>query len=378
VKDDQLTLLFNGTFWPAMGHAVEALKYAYGYKVANRGLRISIVLNSETTVQLAKLCPWIDEVYQVPIRGDRDVCHGEFLQQVPKAWTFLIGEPRLAPPIVYDHRVFQSFHRQLSAHVDAEVARGFAGDGTLPYEEPGRLQIDLSAAPREAQQIIAGVESGRKGVAVLLAGGSWEPHFWPSWESWRDILLAIQRGSPDASFFLLGNNRSDNPHLKTQYLPGDADALLACGLPMIDCREIGLLGQLSVVKFCKLFVSPHTGFGFGAVAVGTPWLTISGGKFKEHFFNGVPFYSALQDRERYPAFTEAAVEPVIDSDGTLRIPSMRRQRFIECASEISDVSAKLIGAQYDYKTWLSLHFSKMHLYETGNYNWKSVNDDFLR
>ena len=38
------------------------------------------------------------------------------------------------------------------------------------------------------------------------------------------------------------------------------------------------------------------GLGLAALAVGTPWLAISGGRWFEYFFNRVPFRSIIVDR----------------------------------------------------------------------------------
>ncbi len=43
-----------------------------------------------------------------------------------------------------------------------------------------------------------------------------------------------------------------------------------------------------------------------ALAVGTPWLTISRGRWSEYFFNGVPFYSLLSDPDRFPSYSQSA------------------------------------------------------------------------
>jgi hypothetical protein len=62
--------------------------------------------------------------------------------------------------------------------------------------------------------------------------------------------------------------------------------------------DLPLLEQLAFVEACSVFVSPHTGFGAAALAVGTPWLALSGGPWHEWFFNGVPFWSVIPDTER--------------------------------------------------------------------------------
>ena len=73
------------------------------------------------------------------------------------------------------------------------------------------------------------------------------------------------------------------------------------GVPhAVDCYDIGLWRQPALVARCGVFLSPHTGFGFAASCVGTPWLTISGGNWPEAFWNGVPFYSVLPDDPHFP------------------------------------------------------------------------------
>lgn len=65
-----------------------------------------------------------------------------------------------------------------------------------------------------------------------------------------------------------------------------------------------------------------------ALAVGTPWLTLSGGRWFEYFFNHVPFRSIIPDPDRWPVFTQfdpAAV--VADHDDTARTPTMTRARI---------------------------------------------------
>ena len=67
-----------------------------------------------------------------------------------------------------------------------------------------------------------------------------------------------------------------------------------------------------------MFLSPHTGFGMAALAVGTPWLALSGGRWFEYFFNRVPFRSIIPDLERYPSFTQFALAPVVGTPAASR------------------------------------------------------------
>jgi hypothetical protein len=58
----------------------------------------------------------------------------------------------------------------------------------------------------------------------------------------------------------------------------DADELrrLLVSFPdAVDGFDRPIVEQLALVEACDLFLSPHTGFGMAALAVATPWLTIS-------------------------------------------------------------------------------------------------------
>ena len=66
------------------------------------------------------------------------------------------------------------------------------------------------------------------------------------------------------------------------------------------------------MQACDVFLAPHTGFGLAALAVGTPWLAISGGRWFEYYFNHVPFRSVIPDVERYPCFSQFVPAATID------------------------------------------------------------------
>jgi hypothetical protein len=100
----------------------------------------------------------------------------------------------------------------------------------------------------------------------------------------------------------------------TALRPAELRELLSHHSAPVDCFDIDLVEQLAIVESCNVFLSPHTGFSLAALAVGTPWLTISGGPWFECYFNHVPFRSILPDVERYPAFSQFRA-PDITDDG---------------------------------------------------------------
>jgi hypothetical protein len=133
---------------------------------------------------------------------------------------------------------------------------------------------------------------------------------------------AIHAARPGVRFALVGKRRADE---RTAKAIGDDELrrLLAHPSRPVDVFDLGLVEQLAVVEACDVFLSPHTGFGLAALAVATPWLTLSGGRW----FNDVPFRSIIPETERYPAFSQfVPAEIVTDDDGAPRTPSMSATR----------------------------------------------------
>lgn len=129
------------------------------------------------------------------------------------------------------------------------------------------------------------------------------------------------------------------------------------------CFDMPLLDQLAVVEHSRLFFSPHTGFGMAALAVGTPWLTISGNRWHEFFFNDVPFYSVLPDPVRFPCFTGMGGEPPAvdaDTDGEgQRSLSMSAARIQADLPELLHAAAMLINGRLDYDRAMEDHFRRL-------------------
>jgi hypothetical protein len=123
---------------------------------------------------------------------------------------------------------------------------------------------------------------------------------------------------------------------------------------------MSLSSQLASVAGSDVLVSPHSGFGMAALAVGTPWLSIAGNRWPEYYFNGVPFYSVLPDVRRFPCYTQLGAAPalVADPDG-LRSPSMCVERIEADLPEITAGVARLVGGDWDYPTALADHFTRM-------------------
>ncbi len=128
-----------------------------------------------------------------------------------------------------------------------------------------------------------------------MPSGSGERALYPSAASWLVILDALADAFPGVEIALIGKRRRDR-RTSTSFATDELAELLAHRARPLDCFDVPLAEQLAFVEACDLFLAPHTGFGMAALAVGTPWLALSGGRWFKYFFNRVPFRSIIPDR----------------------------------------------------------------------------------
>jgi hypothetical protein len=182
---------------------------------------------------------------------------------------------------------------------------------------------------------------------------------YPSTSSWLAILDALADAFGGVEIALIGKLRRDG-RTTSSFTRRELDALLAHRSRPLDCFDITLTEQLAVVEACDLFLAPHTGFGMAALAVGTPWLALSGGRWFEYFFNRVPFRSLMPDPERYPSFTQFAPAAVIDdADDGPRTPSMTTARIRDDLERIVGAARELIDGSLTYEQSLSDYFAAL-------------------
>ena len=128
----------------------------------------------------------------------------------------------------------------------------------------------------------------------------------------------------------------------------------------IDCFGCEFAEQLAVIEASDLFLAPHTGFGLAALAVGTPWLALSGGRWFEYFFNRVPFRSIIPDTERYPCFTQFDPAATLeDGDEGARTPSMSHARVREDLDRIVAAADELLCGSVTYERALKDYFTDL-------------------
>ena len=256
------TLLVNYWYAHPVGHALEGMRYALGYHAADPELRVSLLLNGATAVELARCCPFLDEVYAVPFTSFVGVESdpAAALEAVRRDWDWMVENHRAREPSHATIRGFRAFFDAAAEHFRPRHPVGVAGAAPPAYIPHQQLRLELPASAREAARATVG---GGRALAIVLAGSSAHRHLYPSIASWELILAALADRYPDAAVCLIGKLRGDG-RTTTRTTRAELDRLLRAVPSAMDCFDRPLLEQVALIEASDLLISPHTGLSFVA------------------------------------------------------------------------------------------------------------------
>ena len=354
------TVLVDHWYSHAVGHVVEALRRCQGYHACDPTLRLGLVLNGASPTELATCVPFVEHVFPVPYTsfGPPEGNPRRALARVPRDWDYVLHHPAATDPHEARFDGLRRYYDASQRHFRARTAVGTAGESPPDYEPRQVLRLHLPAAERDdALRSLA----GRRSVAVMLAG-SGARHLYPSSASWNLVLDELERTLGDVVFTLVGRVRADGGRTQSGISREEVNRLLAARPSAVDAFDRPLLAQLAAVEASSLFVSPHTGFGFAALAVNTPWLTLSGGDWHEYFFNGVPFHSVLPAAADYSVFVQGRPMPMLDADEDGEGPRARvmsHARIRADLPEIGEAAKALVDDRVAYEDALAAYFPRL-------------------
>lgn len=351
------SILVNFVFCHPVGHALEALQYCLGYRRAGPDRRIGLVLTASTAVDMASWCDSVDEVYTVDVDALVRPADG-VLGHVPPEWDWVVDDPRGHQP--WMREIFPGLERYYDLAADHFTVRyGHTQVGVTPPHYLPNNRLDL-ALPSSALSWAAETLPEADGPTIaVIPGGSSQRWRYPSVRSWRRILRAFNERWPGCRFCFVGK-LADDGRTTTGFGRDEFDALAEETPEAAWALDVPLARQLAAVQRCDFLLSPHTGFAFAAMAVGTPWLVLAGNDWPEYYFNpGVPFYSVLPDVHRFPCYLALgnSPEPVMD-DGP-RSPSMSAARVDADLGDLLDGAAWLLSGAADFDTAMRRHFARL-------------------
>ena len=283
--------------------------------------------------------------------GDPDAA----LAPVLRDWDYVLDDERSRQPAQFEFGGVRAFYQASHRHFRARIRHGTAGSEPPAYVPNRGLRLELPGELREQ----AARELGAAPVRIaLMPAGSSEPARYPSVASWELIAGALAAEFPEAVFCLVAKLERDG-RTSTSATEEALDRIAAAAGNVVRAVDLPLLEQLAFVEACSLFLSPHTGFGAAALAVGTPWLALSGGPWHEWFFNDVPFWSVIPDTKRYPCFTQLAEQPAPVEDDGPRTPSMTRARIERDLPELLEGARLLVDGGLEYEEALRRYFRRL-------------------
>lgn len=303
-------LLINWVYYQPVGHTVEALRFAQSWRNANPELWIGLAINQRAAPELASCTDAVDQLY--PIDLDEFASEGQphpSLDAIPPDWDYLFTDPRHDAPMGWEaldrcERVMRAYLQAPLRNAGWSLPAGFPGTQMTP------LALKLPAAARQFAAAWLG-PNPRPRICLLFGSGT-EASRTPPLAFWRDLIAALTAQIAELELILLG--ALDPARSVTRGVGrGDLDGLLADCPTLRDGYDLGLLNQLAIAARCGLLISPHTGMGFATMAVGLPWLALSGGWGAEHWVNGVPLVSIYPECPRYPCdpWSPAAARPML-------------------------------------------------------------------
>ncbi len=233
------------------------------------------MLNGASPIALATCVSFVDDVFAVPYSSfGRPVGDPKSaLRGVPRDWDVVLHHPAATDP---EHERYEGLRRYYAASARHFRAREFVGvvgaepPGYIPHQHL-RLALPerIGAAARETL-------AGRRGIAVMLSGSSDLRALYPSATSWIRMLDEVRRRLPDTVFVFVGRHHAADGGTVSGISLSEALRIKETWPDALDVFDLPILEQLAAVEACKLFLSPHTGFGFAALAVDTPWLDLVG------------------------------------------------------------------------------------------------------
>ena len=354
------TLLVDHWYSHAVGHVVEALRRCQAYHAADPLLRISLVLNGASPTELATCVPCVERAFPVPYSsfGAEDGDPRRALRGVPRDWDHVVHHPASIDPEQQRFEGLRRYYEAARRHFRGRLSEGVIGVPPPPYAPHQELRLDL---PHETREQATRELGGRPTIAVMPAG-SGARHLYPSLASWQSILDELERRIPDVGFAFVGRLGAAGGRTVSGIGREEVGRLLESRRAAVDAFDRPILSQLATVEGARLFLSPHTGFGMAALAVGTPWLTLSGGDWHEYFFNGVPFHSVLPTRREHEVFTQGRTLPLVDPDSDGEGPrawAVSAARLRDDLDEIADAAVRLLEGRVTYEDALASYVPRL-------------------
>lgn len=351
------SLLVNWVYYRPVGHALEGLKVARNYFEADRDLKISVLLNSEMPYEIGALCPWIEKVYTANVKELADYgLQAKCLEKIPADWDYVVSDDRLMHSLNSYTEELKSANQTIIKYLKAGI---WKGNRFFPQHEnmpPIKFDTEMRfAVPENAKEFIAKYRHNGLKICILPAGSNAD-RIYPEAQWWLKMMELVTNSFPNARFYMTGAKNKDGNRSESYTFSDDDINLILSKIENIEnCFDIGIINQIALLEYCDLLISPHSGFAFLAGCVNTPWLSISGARWPEYFYNHIRFYNVLPSCKKYPCYTGMREECVTEMKNGNPVICMSTKELDKKIPEIIKGIKQLIDDNFTYKDSIELY-----------------------
>ena len=351
------TLLVNWVYYRPVGHALEGLKVARDYFEADKDLKISVLLNSEMPYEIGELCPWVEKVYIADVKELAEFgLQAKCLEKIPAYWDFVVSDDRLMHSLNSYSEELKSANQTIIKYLQARI---WKGNRYFPqHEKMPHIKFDTEMRfelPDYAKEYIEKYRYNGLKICILPAGSNAD-RIYPEVRWWVKMMKSVTNSFPDTRFYMTGaKNKNGNRSESYTFSDNDISLILSEIDNVENCFDIGILNQIALLEYCDLLISPHSGFAFLASCVNTPWLSISGVRWPEYFFNHIKFYSVLPTCKKYPCYTGMKEECVTEMKNGNPVICMSTNELNRKIPQIIEGIKQLAGDDFTYKDSIELY-----------------------
>lgn len=351
------TLLVNWVYYRPVGHALEGLKVARDYYEADKDLKISVLLNSEMPYEIGELCPWVEKIYIANVKELAEFgLQAKCLEKIPKYWDYVVSDDRLMHSLDSYSEELKIANQTIIQFLNAEMWKGNRffpqHENMLPLKFDTEMRFSL---PENAKEFIAKYNHDGLKICILPAGSNAD-RIYPEASWWIKMMESVTKKIPDTRFYMTGAKNKNGNRSESYTFSNDNISQILSEIDNVEnCFDIGIVNQIALLEYCDLLISPHSGFAFLASCVNTPWLSISGARWPEYFYNHIRFYSVLPSCKKYPCYTGMKEECITEMENGNPVICMNTNELDKKIPDIIDGIKQLTNEDFTYQNSIELY-----------------------
>lgn len=350
-------MLVNWVYYRPVGHALEGLKVARDYFEADKDLKISVLLNSEMPYEIGALCPWIEKVYIADVKELVEFgLNAKCLEKIPADWDYVVSDDRLMHSLNSYSEELNSANQTIIKYLQAKI---WKGNRFFPqYENMPSLKFDTEmrfSLPENAKEFVANYNHDGLKICILPAGSNAD-RIYPEASWWIKMMESVAKCFPGTRYYMTGaKNKNGNRSESYTFSDDNISQILSEIDNVENCFDIGIVNQIALLEYCDLLISPHSGFAFLAGCVNTPWLSISGARWPEYFYNHIRFYSVLPSCKKYPCYTGMKEECITEMGNGNPVICMSTNELNKKIPDIIEGIKLLKNENFTYQNSIELY-----------------------